>query len=254
MYHSGSTHLKPSFFAQSTSLSFTNSTRNGTAAAGGLAGDFTFRIQPDDLTANLAYQVKAEVRNSTELADVGASVNSSYADYTLDSSLPSTLISIPLSGSTVVPTANTVTFEYTPSDTNLGNCSLHINNVNVKGSTSPNLIPNVTVGIINRFTNRFGADNNSVRVAIPCIDLAGNSGTSQNFTFNVLLGGISPAIRQAQSGGSGFLQSQSQPSQGGFSITPPSVSSTHLEQYGWAYFIAIALLGALAVRKLLKKR
>lgn len=240
-------------FTGATTLRITNSTVNGskTTGASSTTGDFTYTLGVGNLSEG-AHTVIAECRNTSSTADAGTnSVNSSSITFTVDRSDTSAVITNPLSGSTVIPSSNYVTFEYTPTDTNLANCSLHLNNVNVKSSTSDTITPNATSGQNNRFTNKFGADNSSVRVAVSCIDLSGRDGGSNNFTFTVLLGGTTAAAKQAQAaaagGGSGFTAASQL--QDRAALTQSQVkASTHLQQYGWIYIVAIVLLIALAIR------
>ena len=133
---------------------FTNTTPNGTrnGGAAGLSGDFGYTIAASSLTANLQYTVRVEIRNTTNLGNDGA-VNSSFILYTMDSSAPVVQISSPLKGSTVIPSSDVVTFEYTPTDANFGNCSLSLNNNVAKASASDGVSPNISSGVLNRFTH-----------------------------------------------------------------------------------------------------
>lgn len=229
---------------------------SGTANVDTIKTDFTFSINSTQLQANRIYGVFATCYNSSDTSSV-SSINSSNITYVIDTATPSVTLAIPLAGSTVVPNNNIVTFEYTPADTNFGNCTLHLNNQLVKASTSGTTSPNITSNKINRFTQIFGADNSSVRAAIHCIDLAGLDAGSNNFTFAVLLGATSPAVKalqQAQSGGGGgFVQ---QPASSGFSVVNAAsnlgIPQNHLEKYGFIYIIAVVLLIVLAVRKFKK--
>lgn len=225
---------------------------NGTEGVNGSStsastGDFFFNISYGNLSEG-TYSVHFMIFNETTAPVSNANqINSSKIAFTIDRSAGSVVISNPLSGSTVVPNANVVTIEYTPTDLNYGNCTLHINNQAVKSSASGTISPNVTSGALQRFTQTFSADNLTVRTAISCIDLAGNANSNNqqnNFTFNVLLGALSPAVRQQLiSGGGGYVQQQ-QPKQLAFSgvslggVTSQRASN-HFEKWAWAYAIVV---------------
>ena len=181
------------FTSGSTRFVFTNTTMNGTGGAieGARVGDFTYRIQPDDLTANLAYTVRVEIRNSTQLSNDGA-VNSSSLTYTLDSLNPSIVVFLPQSNEIVSSKGiGEVIYEYTPTDTNFGNSSLYIDGRLVKSSTSGTTAPNVTTGARNRFKTYFTANNLSRSFIIELTDLAGNKLNSTSRTFGVFVQGAS---------------------------------------------------------------
>ena len=174
------------FISGSTRFVFTNTTVNGTAAAGGLVGEFTYRIQPDDLTANLAYTVRVEIRNTTNTNNDGA-VNSSSLIYTLDSTNPSITIQKPNQGETVsAKGTGLVLIDYTPTDTNLGNSTYYINGVRQTSSISGTTTPNITSGSKkNTFSKIFGANNNTITLIVEITDLAGGKTNSSTVTFNV---------------------------------------------------------------------
>lgn len=239
---------------------------NGTASMNGSVkttlsiGDFFFNLSYGNISEG-TYTVHFVVYNETTAPVTNTNqINSSKVQFTIDRSGGSVVISTPLSGSTVVPNANVVTFEYTPVETNLGNCSLNLNNQLVKSSTSGTITPNVTSGVLQRFYQPFGDDNLTVRLAIRCIDLAGNPSISSqlnNFTFNVLIGGMSPAVRQqlASGGGGGFMPQKQQPTFSGVRLGSNAAvrqASTHLQTWAWAYVITIAGILIYAYRKKFK--
>lgn len=247
------------FYGNGTTTVFSNSTANGTrtnatAGATALTAQYTFTLTNADLADNAAYSAVASCYDNTTDTSAKRALNSSVAAYTIDTLAPSVAITNPLSGSTVVPNNNIVTFEYTPTDANLANCSLSLNNALEQASTTGTTSPNVSSGSINRFKNQFGADNTSVRVAITCVDLAGLDAGSNNFTFNVLLGAVPLAVRQAQAAaaaGGSPLPIKNQPSTAGqrFSAAlSPSAGSSHFQQYGWMYVVGILLFGGLAIK------
>lgn len=219
---------------------FTNNTMNGTGGviAGNLRGDFTYRIQPNDLTADTAYTVYVEIRNTTQLGN-DAAVNSTSISYTLDSISPSSTISTPLKGSTVVPSqSNFVFFEYSCTDSNLGNSTLHLNNQAAKSSTSGTTTPNSSTNA--KFSHYFAADNSSVRASIVCRDLAGNEGAGSNITFSVMLGAVPPSVRMAQQSGKSSSVGNVQ--------EIPQLRSTHLQQYGWAYLVVFVVAAFIFIK------
>jgi len=236
---------------------FINNTINGSRTSI-ISGNFTVNVSGFNFS-EIAYTVHFVAWNeSTAGYQDDNTINSSKVTFTFDRSNPSAVISTPLVSSTVVPNNNIVTFEYTQTDTNAANCSLHLNDQLVKSSTSGTTTANATSGILQRFTQSFGADNSSVRVAIDCLDLAGLRTTSSqlnNFTFSVVLGSISPAQRQQlySGGGGGYIQQPSQPAFSGVSQSAAvQQASTHLQKWAWAYVISIAAAGLYAFRKKFK--
>lgn len=242
---------------------FVNSTTNGSRTSV-TAGDFSFNISASRL-AEGTYTIIAEARNNSDTIEPSGAINSSSITFTIDRTNPSVLISNPLSGSTVVPsTGTTVTFEYTPSDSNMGNCSLHLNNQPVTSSNTITTSANATSGQLSRFSQQFSKDNNTVRLAIRCSDLAGlptSSNAQNNFTFSVLLGSVPYAVQQLYSGSAGLSTPASTPassSSAGFVAAPQESSSssinytTHLQKYGFIYVIFIVIIAAFAIRKFTK--
>ena len=236
----------------STTTRYTNSTGNGSRTSA-TSGDFTFNVTSTDLTEG-EYTVVAEAINRTGV-DVAAlnATNSSYATYTIDRTPPSVLLSNPLSGSVVVPSNNIIVFEYTPTEANLGNCTLHLNNQAYKSSTSGNLQSNVTTNTLNRFRQGFTADNSSIRTVVQCVDLAGQIGTSSNFTFGVILGAASPYARErAAAGGGGGAAFATQQGFTGVSQSAEQSfqqASTHVQRYAWIYLIAFMAVLFLLYKK-----
>lgn len=249
------------FTRGATIQSYGNGTINGSRTSS-TSGDWKFNLSTNSLGEG-SWTVVAEVRNSTDGIATESSVNSSAITFVIDRTSPSIVLNEPYSGSSVVANNEQVTFKYTPTDTNFGNCSLHVNNQNVKSSTSGNTVSNVTSGNSNTFTNRFENDNNSVRSVIQCIDLAGNYGNSQNITFNIIKGAIAPVIRQLQyaeaAGQAPSLQASSGNANniaGGLAAAPSSGMignfdvQAHLQNYGYLYVIGILVIGGLyAFRK-----
>ena len=263
------TNVTFTFVTGSTTTTLANGTVNGTrtnttgqVGAGTVGtGDFTYTLSANDITENAYTEVYATCYNKTVFAAVDSLVSTAVTNYAEDTTNPAVAISAPLSGSTVVPNNNIVTFEYTPADTNLANCTLSLNNQLISRTTSDVASSNATKSSINRFTQNFNADNSSVRAAIRCIDLAGlaTAGNVQNnFTFNVLLGATSPAVKalqqQQSGGGSDFIQSQGS----GFSVANAAanlgLSQNHFEKYGFIYAISIVLIGVFAAKKFLFKK
>lgn len=246
-------------FTVGTSI-FSNFTINGTstnstAGAKALKGDFTFTISSSNVPTDGAYTTYATCYNETTASNGGTALNSSSLTYTIDTIKPGIMLNEPYGGSTVIPNNDVVTFKYTPASSNLGNCSLHINNVNVKSSTSGTTSSNVSQDNANTFLNAFTNDNNSVRAVVECVDLAGLVGDSNNITFNVLKGAISPAVKalqraeasgqpaslQANSGNAfnilGGVKSMASDAAAGFDL------QRHLQSYGWMYLVGIILAG-----------
>lgn len=235
---------------------FTNTTTtiNGSRTTG-TTGDFLVNISASQLAEGI-YTVLAEIRNSSNSADNDNAVNSSSVSFGIDRAGPGVQIRVPLQGSTIVPNNNFVTIEYIPTDANLGNCSASINNQNQMSSTSGTISPNVSSGIINRFYNYFGNDNTSARIVIECIDLAGSKGNSANLTFNVLLGAMSPALRQQMmqqaAGGGGVASQQLQQASSGFTAASQDAISearTSFQNYAWIYAVAAIALFLVIFRK-----
>lgn len=223
----------------------TNYTVNGTNT-NPTTGTFTFTLVTGHLYDG-SYTVIAEARNTSDIEADSFAVNSSSTSFIIDSVSAGIAVTNPLQGSTVVPNSNIVTFDYTPTEPNLGNCTLRLNSQNAKSSSSATTVPNVTTGVNQRFTQYFSADNSSVAAVVRCEDLAGNIGDSSSFTFNVLLGGISPAIRQQQIAASGGSSSLLQQQQKSFTAVPTSALNmqSHLQMYAWIYVVLIVAVGAL---------
>lgn len=186
------------FISGSTRFVFTNTTMNGTGGAivGNQVGDFTYRIQPNDLTANLAYTVTVEIRNTTALGN-DAAVNSSSVTYTLDSTNPLVTIQQPAQGEMVsAKGTGKVPIDYTPTDTNLGNSTYYINGVRQTSSVSGTTTSNLTSGSRkNTFTKFFGTNNNSITLIVEITDLAGNKGNSSTTTFSVFREGSAEPVK-----------------------------------------------------------
>ena len=249
------------FSKNGNSTYFINNTVNGSRTTA-VKGDFTVDISLGTL-AEGTYTVVAEIKNdSSTSTQPSNSVNSSSITFVIDRSNPSVSISSPYTGSTVLPSGgNIVTFDWTPSDTNFGNCSLHLNNQLVKSRTSGTTGANFSSGSLSRFDSQFSSDNSSVRVAINCIDLAGlmtGSNTANNFTFGVITSGFSPAQRQAiaaaASGGGGGGSPQASQS-GGFTAAVQNTTNTvktSFQKWAWAWIIGGVIVLGLLIRKLKK--
>ena len=246
------------------STRFSNTTVNGTGQNTGAAkGDFTYNLGLGNLSEGI-YTVVAEAHNETD--NTGSSsnrINSSSVIFTIDRTNPSVSISSPYSGSSVLPSGgNIITFDYTPKDSNFGNCSLFLNNQLEARATSNVAGSNVTNNAVNRLTRIFNNDNNSVRVAVNCIDLSGlrtSSNSLNNFTFNVLATGFTPAQKQAiaaeasGSGGGGSPQASQQSS--GFTAAAQNTANTvktSFQQWAWAWIIGIVIVFGLIIKKLKK--
>lgn len=175
------------FTSGSTRYVFTNITINGTRTTTG-RGDFTYLLQPSNLTANLKYEVRVEIRNSTTIGDDGA-VNSSFVIFTLDSLTPTISLSKPHSRESVSTTEGFITFEYTPTDTNLANVTLYVNGVINKTSTSTTATSNATSGTVNRFTTLYTVNDDSESYIVEVVDLAGNKINSTSFSYSVIVFG-----------------------------------------------------------------
>ncbi len=175
---------------------FTNTTMNGTGGLieGNLRGDFLFNISANNLTPNLAYTVRVEIRNSTEIGNDGA-VNSSAITYTLDSISPTITINQPNSGEIVsAKGTGIVDFRYTPSDINLGNSTLYFDGQPAKSSTSATTSSNITSGTRNTFRHDYPVNNNSMAFIIEITDLAGNKVNSTSRTFSVFVQGAAEPV------------------------------------------------------------
>lgn len=183
------------FTSGSTRYAFDNATINGTATGAGRA-DFTYRIQGNDLTANLAYTVVAEIRNNSITGSNDGAVNSSSVTYTLDSTNPSVTIQQPAQGETVsAKGTGKVVIDYTPTDTNLGNSTYYINGVRQTSSTSGTTSSNISSGSRkNTFTKFFGTNNNTITLIVEVTDLAGNKRNSSTTTFNVFREGAAEPV------------------------------------------------------------
>ena len=186
------------FTSGTTRFVFTNTTMNGTggAIAGNQNGSFTYTINANNLTANLAYTVRVEIRNSTELGN-DAAVNSSAITYTLDSINPSITIQQPAQGETVSAKGTGIfLIDYTPTDTNLGNATYYIEGIPQTSSTSGTTSPNLTSGSRkNTFTKFFGTNNDSIDLIIEITDLAGGKTNSSTTTFNVFVAGSPEPVK-----------------------------------------------------------
>lgn len=169
---------------------FTNNTINGTRTTTG-EGDFTYTITASQLTANTQYAVRVEIRNTTTLGNDGA-VNSSAITYTLDSTNPVIALNRPNDRSSITPANKIITFEYTPTDTNFGNCTLYVSGTPHSSSTSGTTSPNVSTGKVNTFAKTYTADDSSESWIVECTDLAGLKTNSSSRAFNVIAFGGSP--------------------------------------------------------------
>jgi len=183
------------FTSGSTRFVFTNDTVNGTRTSTG-EGDFTYKIQANSLTANLAYTVVVEIRNSTDLGNDGA-VNSSSITFTMDSINPSGVtLERPHNKEGTSPREGIITLEYTFTEINAGNSTLYLNGVKEKASTSGTTTPNITSGITNKFTKGYTADDSSESWIIEITDLAGLKANSSAFTYSVIFSGGEIQTRQ----------------------------------------------------------
>lgn len=193
------------FTAGSTTYSFNNATINGTAAPGTARGDFIFTVSPQNLTANTAFTVKVEIKNSTDVGNDGA-VNSSSFTFTLDSNNPGLTLNNPTNGETVIPSDGLLSFFYTPSDTNLANATLYVNGARDSRATSNGIGPNATNSAVNVLKSRYAASG-STTWRIELTDLAGNKFNSTARTLNVVLAseGGSPIVGSGSSASGGVF-------------------------------------------------
>lgn len=237
--------------SNNTPYSYTNNTINGSRTTT-TSGDFLIRINTNDFAAG-RYTVIAETQNATDRADPATSRNSSAITIGIDNSIPGVRIINPLSGSSVLPSGNEVTFQYIPDDANIANCSLSLNSQEVKSDTTGTINPNVTTGATGSFRYKFESDNASVRVAIRCEDLAGQFTTSNsqnNFTFNTILGGVTAAMKQSASSGAatGIISDPKFSSLPSNKLVSQPVSQTFIEKYAWVAAIAVILFAAFAIK------
>ena len=139
------------FSKSGNSTYFINNTVNGSRTSA-TTGDFTFPLNLGSL-AEGSYSLVVEIRNdSGDSASASSALNTSAITFVIDRTSPSVSISSPYTGSTVLPAgAGMITFDYTPTDTNFGNCSLHLDNQLVKSRTSGTTGANISSGSVNRF-------------------------------------------------------------------------------------------------------
>ena len=228
---------------------YINTTINGSqssTAAGN--SSFTFNISYGNLSEG-TYTVYFVVRNETTapVSNINE-INSSKIAFTIDRTNPLITLQRPITGSSVTPSANILTLEYTPIDTNFGNCSLFINGVRQTSSTSNTFTPNVSSGVINRFYTNYSSSDSSESWLIECRDLAGLVSNSTASTYNVAFGTASSYIV----GGNG--QPTPVPTQQG---TPPSnipnqitegtqqVTNKLKQNAGFVVFIVLVAVGGL---------
>ena len=176
------------------SVVFSNATANGTrtnvtAGATAIQADFTFTIASSSLSEG-ALTVYATCYNLTDATLPANSRNSTSRTYTVDLKNPAVTLSKPNNRQTVsVKGGGLVVFEYTPSDTNLGNATHYLNGQRYQSSTSGTTTTNITSGAINRFRSRYSSNNLSSQWIIEITDLSGRKTNSSEFTFKVFAQG-----------------------------------------------------------------
>mgnify|MGYP001559378677 CR=1 FL=1 len=169
---------------------YINSTVNGSRTSV-TTGDFIVNISASALSEG-AYTITAEARNSSDTITPSSSMNSSPITFTIDRTSPSVALNRPNDRSSITPANKVITFEYTPTDTNFGNCTLYISTVADSKATSDTTTPNVTNGAVNSFAKTYTADDSSESWYVSCKDLAGQTTNSATRTFNVIAFGGSP--------------------------------------------------------------
>lgn len=227
-----------------TTTRFSNNTINGSRISP-VSGDFTINVSSSDI-AEGSYTVTIEVQNSTDGSNVGNQINSSSITFVIDRTLPSVTLERPQSGASQSPSNGVIPFDYTPTETNLGNCTFVPTSGDRVSSTSGTTTPNVTTGIINTFRRGFTSDL-TFDWYVTCEDLAGNNVTSATRTINVLTTGFTNVVDasgKSSSGGKEYyveggktLSVSSTPSKG----LPPAPKSGFVQQYAWVVLLLIAV-------------
>ena len=182
-------------FTQGTNVTlFFNNTINGSRTST-KAGDFTIQNLSFGNLSEGTYDFHVVVWNTSTSGYSNAfTINSSKITFVLDRTSPSIVLERPSSGQTLTPSNQFITFEYTPRDTNFGNCSIYAGGRKQTSSTSGTTNSNVSSGGLNKFSLKFTGDNASMPWLVECMDLAGNVANSSANTLNVLVSGSSNVV------------------------------------------------------------
>ena len=171
--------------------------KNGSSTDGSTI-NFGWHIDISTLSEG-AKTVYATCFNSTSYNEPDSAENSTSFTWNLDFTSPSVVIHQPTQGSTVqVDTANKISMEYTPTDTNLGNITIYLEGSPNSKATSDTTSPNSTVltGVRNKLALIFTADATNQDAILEVADLAGNKINSSTRTFGALysVGELSTSI------------------------------------------------------------
>lgn len=226
------------------SLNYTNSTVNGTGGQATSIGDFTFTVNSSQVNSDGAFSAYATCFNTTDAQQVSGFVSSSTITYTIDSTDPRIALERPQDRISLGASNGVITFEYTPTETNLGNCTLYLGGNRIKSSTSATTTPNISSGGLTKFTRNFPADNTSLTWNVECRDLAGRSANATARTISVLVSGfanvVDPSGGVTRGGKEYYVEkgkTLSVGSQG--SQLHPKPTSTFLSQFGWVIALVV---------------
>lgn len=216
-----------------------NGTRTSTTT-----GDFVINITFGDI-AEGNYNVIVEVRNDSDARSVETAINSSRVSFVIDRTPPVINLERPQDRISLSPTEGKIVWEYTPTETNLGNCTLFLGGNRQQSSTSGTIFPNVTTGVINKFGTRFSSDNTSLIWLVECTDLAGQRANSSSRTINVMTTGFTNVVDasgRATTGGKEYFVKEGKTLSVGSPTTklPPKKESTFISTFGW--LIALVLV------------
>lgn len=226
---------------------FTNSTTNGSRTSV-TTGDFTFNISSSALTEGV-YTVVAEARNMTDTAITGNALNSSSVSFGIDRTYPIISLSRPQDRTSQSPNSGVIIFEYTPTELNLGNCTISVSaGGGGRSTTSGTTSPNITSGAVNTFKLPYASDVKDIIWAVSCRDLAGLVGNSSSRTLSVLSSGYSNIVGSGgdltTSANAEYLVESGKTLSVGSSANtgmPPKKESTFLGQYGWIFLLVLAV-------------
>ena len=234
---------------------FSNTTVNGTLPktdGGGTAGSggFTFTINSSNLSSG-GLTAYATCYNSTSALDGSVSRNSSSITYNVDRTNPLVTVQAPRQGETIAAKGTGLaTISYTPTDSNLGNSSLFINNFIVKSSTSATATSNLTSGSTqNSFTMVFASNNNSNTLKVEIKDLAGRKTNSSEITFSMFREGSAEPVTVFVTPSGEVISTPATPK--GKAITKTPLSSGNIGNVGgllsnpivWGGIIVVAVGG-----------
>lgn len=175
------------FVSGANTTMFVNSTINGSRDMGGETqynGSFTYNISLSQLSEG-TYTVIAEARNVSDITEPSSSINSSPMIFVIDRYGSAAILNSPNNGETMIPENNLITFFYTPTDSNLGNISLYVDDTETTKATSDNRNPNASVNDVNRISSDFSTSGEKTWY-IRTTDLAGNTADSSSRTINVI--------------------------------------------------------------------